>query len=202
MTKRGTKLTKRVNIKVAEHLRSRGYRFHKNKIPKTILEDILNEYDATINYLIQKYYDTYIFKGELPYEVILSPDKFYSSKVWKDLREIVFSIFGKKCLCCGSKKNIQVDDVVPRSVNPDLALKIKNLQPLCMYCNKLKGTQTIDYRDDNLHKARKRNLERRRSESKSLEKRLVQKEIEEGEHLYYAYLEDELDDEYGGYENR
>lgn len=38
--------------------------------------------------------------------------------------------------------------------------------------------------------------------SKSLEKRLVQKEIEECEELYYAYLEDDLDDECRGYENR
>lgn len=38
--------------------------------------------------------------------------------------------------------------------------------------------------------------------SKALEKRRVQQEIEEGEELYYALIEDELDDECGGWENR
>ena len=45
-------------------------------------------------------------------------------------------------------------------------------------------------------------LRRARKESKALEKRRVQQEIEEGEELYYALLEDDLDDECGGWENR
>ncbi|AGH31910.1 hypothetical protein VPIG_00052 [Vibrio phage PWH3a-P1] len=45
-------------------------------------------------------------------------------------------------------------------------------------------------------------LRKARSECKALEKRRVQQEIEEGEELYYALLEDELDDECGGVENR
>ncbi|UZV41096.1 5-methylcytosine-specific restriction endonuclease [Vibrio phage vB_VpaM_R16F] len=162
MTKRGRKISKRVNTKVVAHLRAKGYKLYKNRIPKRLLEDILKEYNATVNYLIQKYYDTYIFKGELPIEVIKKPDKFYKSKVWKDLRELVFSIFGRKCLCCGSKHQLHIDHVIPRSVNPELALKIKNLQPLCKECNTLKGTWTIDYRDENLHKSRKKLLEERR----------------------------------------
>lgn len=41
-------------------------------------------------------------------------------------------------------------------------------------------------------------LRRARKECKILEKRRVQQEIEEGEDLYYALIEDELDDECGG----
>uniref|UniRef100_A0AB39AJY7 Uncharacterized protein n=1 Tax=Vibrio phage P018-4 TaxID=3229728 RepID=A0AB39AJY7_9CAUD len=38
--------------------------------------------------------------------------------------------------------------------------------------------------------------------NKALEKRRVQQEIGEGEELYYALIEDDLDDECGGWENR
>ncbi|WNO47193.1 hypothetical protein [Vibrio phage vB_VibM_10AMN] len=61
------------------------------------------------------------------------------------------------------------------------------------HANRMKYTVT-DETIESLRKARK--------ESKALEKRRVQQEIEEGEELYYALIEDELDDECGGWENR
>lgn len=45
-------------------------------------------------------------------------------------------------------------------------------------------------------------LRKARDQNKALKKRQIQQEIEEGEELYYALLEDELDDECGGWENR
>lgn len=61
------------------------------------------------------------------------------------------------------------------------------------HANRMKYTVT-DETIESLRKARK--------ESKALEKRRVQQEIEEGEELYYALLEDAFDDECGGWENR
>ena len=61
------------------------------------------------------------------------------------------------------------------------------------HINRMKYTVT-DETIENLRKARK--------ESKALEKHRVQQEIEEGEELYYTLLEDDLDDECGGWENR
>lgn len=61
------------------------------------------------------------------------------------------------------------------------------------HANRMKYTVT-DETIEGLRKARK--------ESKALEKRRVQQEIEEGEELYYTLIEDELDDECGGWENR
>lgn len=61
------------------------------------------------------------------------------------------------------------------------------------HANRMKYTVT-DETIESLRKARK--------ESKALEKRRVQQEIEEGEELYYTLIEDELDDECGGWENR
>ena len=61
------------------------------------------------------------------------------------------------------------------------------------HANRMKYTVT-DETLESLRKARK--------ESKALEKRRVQQEIEEGEELYYALIEDDLDDECGGWENR
>jgi ATP-dependent helicase IRC3 len=50
------------------------------------------------------------------------------------------------CLCCGSKRWLQVDHIIPRYFggpnNSD------NLQTLCKKCNGLKGNQRINFRDN------------------------------------------------------
>ena len=165
LTSKG-KLQKSLVEKVKSHLVRSGYAVRRLKPAKfkCLLEDVLKVQSgtATLNYLIDLYYDRYLFRDDLQITTIKDSSKFYKTSQWKDVRKIVFNIFGYSCLCCGSKKNIQVDHVVPRSVSPELALKIKNLQPLCRECNSLKGTETIDYRDAEKHISRKRNLEYRR----------------------------------------
>lgn len=102
---------------------------------------------CTIDYLMVTYYDKFISKNKtLPIEVCADKNKFYDTRSWKDVRELVFKVFGKQCLCCGATENIEVDHVVPRSIKPELALLVKNLQPLCKSCNMKKGTRIIDYR--------------------------------------------------------
>lgn len=48
------------------------------------------------------------------------------------------------CLCCGEKKPLTVDHVIPLSKGG--SNDISNIQPLCMACNMSKGTKTIDFR--------------------------------------------------------
>lgn len=52
--------------------------------------------------------------------------------------------YGNRCVCCGKKKNLEPDHVVPlaRGGTNDIA----NIQPLCRQCNASKRAKTIDYR--------------------------------------------------------
>lgn len=52
--------------------------------------------------------------------------------------------YRNKCLCCGKKKKLTADHVVPLSKGG--SNDISNIQPLCNSCNSKKGTKTIDYR--------------------------------------------------------
>lgn len=151
---------------VASHVKGLGYPSHEGKAGRKALQHLLCTKEDNYNKLIESYYYKFIVKmsKELPLDKVKYPDKFYKSKAWLDVRTLVFSVFGNRCLCCGSKEEIQVDHVKPRSRHPELALKIINLQPLCKECNLLKGVNTIDYRDENLHKGRKRWLELKRKE--------------------------------------
>ena len=41
-------------------------------------------------------------------------------------------------------KNLTLDHVIPRSNTPSLRFSQDNLQPACIYCNKKKGSQSLD----------------------------------------------------------
>lgn len=62
----------------------------------------------------------------------------------KEVREQVFKLYGRKCLCCGSTKNLTIDHVIP--VYKGGKNCISNYQPLCKSCNSRKSTRTTDYR--------------------------------------------------------
>lgn len=64
----------------------------------------------------------------------------YSQKEWKELCDK----YDNRCLCCGKKKPLTVDHVVPLSKGGSNS--IDNIQCLCLECNCSKGTKTIDYR--------------------------------------------------------
>ena len=66
---------------------------------------------------------------------------FLNSIEWKSLRQIALKKYGCVCNKCGSTNNINVDHILPRKFFPELALDIKNLQPLCAKCNKFKGNK-------------------------------------------------------------
>jgi hypothetical protein len=61
----------------------------------------------------------------------------------KITREKVKTRDGHKCRCCGSRKNVEVDHAVPRSLRG--GNNMKNLQTLCHRCNVLKGSRVEFY---------------------------------------------------------
>lgn len=76
---------------------------------------------------------------------------FYESKGWLSVRYQALKIHGRKCQCCGSTPDdgavIHVDHIRPRSIYPELALDLNNLQILCKHCNLGKSnTDETDWR--------------------------------------------------------
>lgn len=61
---------------------------------------------------------------------------------WKE----VLAAYGKKCLCCGTAKDITVDHIIP--VSEDGSDTQDNVQPLCRSCNSSKKRKRTDYRPD------------------------------------------------------
>jgi 5-methylcytosine-specific restriction endonuclease McrA len=52
--------------------------------------------------------------------------------------------YHNKCVCCGKKKKLTPDHVVP--VSKGGSSNIENIQPLCGPCNSSKKDKTIDFR--------------------------------------------------------
>lgn len=76
------------------------------------------------------------------------PTNFRNSIEWNELRYECFKRSGGKCEACGSKTNLEVDHIKPRSLYPHLELDLDNLQVLCQRCNKAKNnTDITNFRD-------------------------------------------------------
>lgn len=75
-----------------------------------------------------------------------SKEKFFNSTEWKKLRFNALQKYGNKCCSCGASAQsgavLHVDHIKPRSIYPEYALDIQNLQILCADCNLGKGTQS------------------------------------------------------------
>ena len=61
-----------------------------------------------------------------------------------ELRDRVLERDGRACLCCGVRRFLQMDHIVPYAKGGPTTFE--NLQTLCKWCNSRKGTKTIDYR--------------------------------------------------------
>lgn len=75
--------------------------------------------------------------------------EFFKSDVWRRLRFEAIELYGNVCQCCGRHPPsviLHVDHIKPRSLYPQLALDINNLQILCEDCNIGKGTKENDFR--------------------------------------------------------
>lgn len=64
----------------------------------------------------------------------------FTSLEWRELCEK----YENKCLCCGEKKKLEADHVIP--VIEGGGSEINNIQPLCRSCNARKGATSTDYR--------------------------------------------------------
>lgn len=64
----------------------------------------------------------------------------FTKEEWMQLCER----YGHTCLCCGQKKKLTADHIVPLARGG--TNNIDNIQPLCQPCNSRKGAKTIDYR--------------------------------------------------------
>lgn len=75
----------------------------------------------------------------------LPSSKFYQTKEWRELRYQALVKYGNNCVCCGASPkhgvSIHVDHIKPRSIYPEYALCIDNLQILCESCNVGKSNQ-------------------------------------------------------------
>lgn len=56
----------------------------------------------------------------------------------------ILRMYGKRCLACGSTKDITMDHV--KALINGGRHHPSNIQPLCRTCNSSKGRKTIDYR--------------------------------------------------------
>ena len=73
---------------------------------------------------------------------------FYRSREWKELRLLVLAARRVCCLCGNGPaqgKALHVDHIKPRSLWPELSLRLDNLQILCQDCN-LAKSNTISER--------------------------------------------------------
>lgn len=72
---------------------------------------------------------------------------FYDTAEWRAVRYEALKRSGRRCALCGAGGELHVDHIVPRSVRPDLALTLENLQVLCRDCNLGKGNRdSVDWR--------------------------------------------------------
>jgi len=69
---------------------------------------------------------------------------------WLKLRYQAFKEYGNQCKCCGAGPKqavLHVDHIKPKSLYPELALTLSNLQILCEACNLGKSNRdTTDWR--------------------------------------------------------
>lgn len=80
---------------------------------------------------------------------------FYERPEWKELRYQALNKYGRRCMSCGDSEEravkeqrvapvLQVDHIKPRSIYPELALVLANLQVLCRPCNQGKSNKHAD----------------------------------------------------------
>lgn len=119
----------------------REYQKSQSRLRKSMLfnQDWLSEKRTIISELIEKYRSFHEYKLN---NKRLEASKHISKKI---VRDEVFKKYGRKCLCCGTDKNLTIDHVIP--VFKGGKNNISNYQPLCKSCNSSKGTKTTDYRN-------------------------------------------------------
>ena len=76
--------------------------------------------------------------------LIVKGKPFCKTDEWLSLRYDALVKYGRRCCCCGVTSEsavMHVDHIKPKSLHPELALDINNLQILCKDCNFGKGNR-------------------------------------------------------------
>lgn len=76
----------------------------------------------------------------LQIKVDVNSKDFYTSREWRQIRYEAIKLHHGVCMCCGRSPSehgvvLHVDHIQPKSLRPDLALRLDNLQVLCEDCN-------------------------------------------------------------------
>jgi 5-methylcytosine-specific restriction endonuclease McrA len=74
---------------------------------------------------------------------------FYLTLRWRFKRWQVLSLYGRRCMQCGSTRHIEVDHIIARArgwFGEAHQWKFRNLQVLCHAHNQEKGVQFADWR--------------------------------------------------------
>jgi len=64
-----------------------------------------------------------------------APDGVSLNWKWQRCRRDFLKKTGKVCVCCGTRKKIEVHHKLPRHIRPDLAVDQTNLIALCKSCH-------------------------------------------------------------------
>ena len=119
---------------------------------KTVSKRILKSISSLIDSGQEVTLESFIVRAIASYEAKAKWDldkiafcrskKFYSSQKWKNLRLKALAI-SNHCKACGRSPDsgavLHVDHILPRSIYPEHALRLGNLQILCAECNLGKG---------------------------------------------------------------
>lgn len=84
-----------------------------------------------------------MLRAELQHALRMVPKP--KPKPTPSVRDIVYERDGYKCLRCGSRSKLTLDEVVPRALGGRRC--IENCQTLCEPCNIAKGATVVDYRE-------------------------------------------------------
>jgi len=114
------------------------------RILKSISELIASGEEVTRETFIVRAIASFQPKGkwDISHIAFCRSKKFYSSQKWKNLRLKALAI-SNHCKACGRSPDagivLHVDHILPRSIYPEHALRLGNLQILCADCNLGKG---------------------------------------------------------------
>lgn len=66
---------------------------------------------------------------------LTAPDGASLNFSWQKCRRLFLERVGRRCVCCDSKKHIEVHHKLPRHIRPDLTVNMTNLIALCKRCH-------------------------------------------------------------------
>lgn len=133
----------RLSLWLFVELPMRGIDYVSPSLYEYIVKKVSLRLDVNFRFTEKPYYHT---EGEVDPR---DGKTFYQSSEWRKLRYKAFEKYGTICLDphCNNQAT-HVDHVKPRSLRPDLALDINNLQVLCEDCNRMKSNKSdVDFRN-------------------------------------------------------